>query len=191
MQSLTEEIMETGSTTRPTYILDLQTQKTFEDVGGKKGTSQMGISFAALLKHNTDEIKVYTETDINTLLDEIFSSYLIVGLNLKKFAYKVLSGYRNSDFEGVKSLDILEYIRKKIIRRLSINDLFLGTLGINKSIDNMKIARLYKEKKIEEVKQITIQNVKALNSVYSFGKQKGYVFINDRAGQRWKISVCW
>jgi len=183
--------MATGSNTRPTYILDLQTRRTYEDVSGKKGLSQMGISFAALLNHDTDEIKVYTETDITTLLDEIFLSNLIVGLNLKKFAYKVLSGYRISNFEKVSSLDILDYLRKKLIRRPSIDDLFLGTLGINKSIDNMKITRLFKEGKKEEVKEITIQNVKALNSVYSFGKQKGHVFLNDRTGQRWKISVSW
>jgi len=183
--------MASNSIAYPTYIIDLQTQKTYEDVGGKKWISQMGISFAALLNHETDEIKLYTEADINILYNNIVSSHLIVGLNLNKFAYKVLSGYRSTDFKKIKSLDILEYIRKKIVRKPCIDDLFLGTLGINKSIDNMKITRLFQEGKIEEAKQISIDNVIALNSVYSFGKHKGHVFLNDLTGQRWKISVSW
>ena len=87
-----------------TYILDIQTRKTYEDVGGKKGTSQMGVSYAALLNHNTDEITSYTEKNINRLLEEIFSSKLIVGFNLKKFVYEVLSGYRRSGFEKINSM---------------------------------------------------------------------------------------
>lgn len=174
-----------------TYVIDIQTSKTYEEVGGKQWLSQMGISFAALLNHETEEIKLYSENDINTLLDEIVSSHLLVGFNLKKFVYKVLSGFRNYDFENVSSLDVLENIRKKIVHKPSMNDLFLGTLGTYKSIDNMRITRMFKEGKIEEVKQIIIGNVRALNSVYTFGKQKGYVFLNDQTGQRWKITVAW
>ncbi len=183
--------MFSSSGTGAIYVVDLQTRKTYEDVGGKKGIAKMGVSFAALLNHDTDEISVYTEQDVNTLIDRFFSSRLVVGLNLKKFVYLVLSGYSNSDFEKIRSLDILEYLRKKIIRKPSSDELFLGTLGIDLTIDNMKIARLFKEAKIEEVKKITIQNVRALNAVYSFGKYKGHVFINDQTGQRWKISVIW
>jgi hypothetical protein len=183
--------MLSDSSASETYIIDIQTRKTYEDVGGKKGTSQMGISYAALLNHDTDEIIVYSESDINMLIDNIFSSRLVVGLNLKKFIYQVLSGYRKSDFENIRSLDLLEYLRKKIIRRPGIEELLSGTLKINRSIDNMKIARLFKDGRSEEVKQITIQNVKDVNSIYSFGKQRGHVFINDDTGQRWKISVSW
>jgi len=183
--------MESGSSSGTTYILDLQTRKNYEDVGGKKGTSQLGVSFAALLNHDTNEIVVYTESEINTLIDKIFSSRLIVGIKLKKFIYLVLSGYRTSDFEKIRSLDLLDHLRKKIIRRPSIEELLSGTLGIDRSMDSMKTARLFKEGKGEEVRQITIQNVKNLNSIYSFGKQRGHVFINDATGQRWKIPVSW
>ena len=191
MKAIEEDTMLLDSSSGETYIIDIQTRKTYEDVGGKKGTYQMGISYAALLNHDTDEITVYTEQDINMLINNIFSSRLVVGLSLKKFIYQVLSGYGNSDFENIRSLDVLDYLRKKIIRRPSIEELLSGTLDINRSIDNMKIARLFKEGKSDEVRQITIQNVKDLNSIYTFGKQRGHVFINDDTGQRWKISVCW
>ncbi len=183
--------MVSNPSTGATYIIDIQTRRTYEDVGGKKGTSQMGISYAALLNHDSREIIVYTEPDVNMLIDNLFSSSFVVGLNLKKFIYQVLSGYRNADFETIKSLDLLDYLRKKIIRKPTIEELLSGTLDSDRSIDNMKIARLFKDGKDEEVRQITIQNVKDLNSIYSFGKQRGHVFINDDTGQRWKISVSW
>jgi hypothetical protein len=183
--------MAPGSSPSAVYILDIQIRKTYEDVGGKKGTSQLGVSYAALLSYGTGEINVYTEQDISLLLDKIFSSRLIIGMNLKKFAYKVLSGYRNADFQQISSLDILDDVRKKIIRKPCIEELFSGTLDFSREIDTMKIARQFKQGRIEEVKQITIQNVKDLNSVYSFGKQRGHVFINDETGQRWKIPVSW
>ena len=183
--------MTTGSSASTIYILDVQTRKTYEDVGGKKGTSQLGVSYAALLNHGTDDISVYTELDINILLDKIFSSHLVIGLNLKKFAYTVLSGYRNAEFDLINSLDIVDDVRKKIIRKPCIEELFSGTLDISREIDNMKIARQFKQGGVEEVKKITIQNVIDLNSVYVFGKQRGHVFINDATGQRWKIPVSW
>lgn len=183
--------MESAASSGTTYILDIQTRKTYEDVGGKKGTSQLGVSWAALLNHATDEIIVYNELDIHLLIDHLFSSSMVVGLNLKKFVYPVLGGFRQLDFDNINSLDLLEYLRKKIIRRPAIEELLSGTLDIDRSIDSMKIARLFKEGKAEEVKQITIQNVKDINSIYSFGKQRGHVFINDETGQRWKISVSW
>jgi DEAD/DEAH box helicase domain-containing protein len=184
-------MMASKSSSGTTYILDIQTRKNYEDVGGKKGISQMGVSFAALLNHDSDEIIVYTAQDINKLIDNILAARLVVGLNLKKFVYPVLAGYRSADFENINFLDLLEYLRKKIIRRPCIEELLSGTLDSDRSIDSMKIARLFKNGKIEEVKQITIQNVKDLNSIYSFGKQHGHVFINDDTGQRWKISVSW
>ncbi len=98
----------------------------------------MGVSCAALLNHDTDEIIVYTEQDINTMIDNNFSSYLVVGVDLKKFSYQVLSGYRSSDFETIRSLDILEYLRKKIIRRPGIEEVLSGTLDSDRSIDSMK-----------------------------------------------------
>lgn len=183
--------MAPGSSLSAVYILDVQTRKTYEDVGGKKGTSQLGVSYVALLSHGSGEINVYTEPDITLLLDKIFSSHLVIGLNLKKFAFKVLSGYRSADFDQINSLDILDHVRRKIIRKPCIEELFSGTLDISREIDTMKIARQFKQGKIDEVKQITIQNVTDLNSVYTFGKQRGHVFINDETGQRWKIPVSW
>jgi len=183
--------MATSKDTRPTYIFDLQTQRTYEDVGGKKNITQMGISLAALLNHATGDITVFTETDADVLLNTFLSSGLIVGLNLKKFSYRILAGYRNIDFQNLNSLDLLDYLRKKIVRRPCIEDLFSGTLNLKKSIDNMKFTRLYQEGHIEQARQLIIQNVQALNSVYSFGKTNGYVYLNDPTGQRWKISVSW
>jgi len=183
--------MTASTSTGPTYILDLQSKKTYEDVGGKKGLAQMGVSCAVLLDHQADKILIYREANINELLDRIFDSHLIVGINLRKFAYKILAGYRDVDFQQLNSLDILEDLRKKIVHKPEIEDVFSGTLGINQPIDNMQIARLFKEGKTHEVEQIAIQNARALTSLYSFGKDRGYVFLNDRNGQRWKISVSW
>lgn len=174
-----------------THILDLHTQKNYDDVGGKKGISNMGFSFATLINHNTNEIFTYNESEIEDLINNLNSSGLIVGINLRKFSYKILSSYNNINFNELKTLDILDYLRKKIIFKPSVEDLFFGTLSVKRTYSNMIVPNLYKQGKLREIKEYSTQLATTISDVYSYGKNKGYVFFSDRNGQRWKISVDW
>ncbi len=173
------------------YIIEAQPRRTYEEVGGKKNISHMGISYVALVEHPTDRISVYSESEIMACLDAIASAHRIVGYHLDKFIFPLLSGYRNIDVSRLHRLDLLDYISRKIGRKIELNDLLFGTLGIKRSVDPMKMARLFQQGKNELVEQATVQVAKDLAAIYRWGKEKGYVILNGPFDQRWKISVAW
>lgn len=173
-------------------VFDLQTKRSFDDVGGKKAIDQMGISVAGLYDYSTEKLTLYEEEKINSLIKELLSSTLVIGINLKRFNYKVLTAFSQNDFNKLKSLDILDYFKKKLSFKPSFEGLFNGTLSINKIPKNeIYVPRLYKHGKIDEIRALCEENIVDLKKFYDFGRKKGHIFYNDNSGQRWKISVNW
>ena len=173
-------------------ILNLQTKKSFDDVGGKKAIEKMGVSVAGLYDYSTDKLTLHEEENINSLIEELLSSSLIVGINLKRFSYRVLSAFSENDFNKFASLDILEYLKKKLSFKPTYEGLFNGTLGIKKILRNETyIPRLFKQGKIDEIRAYCEDNIYDLKKLYDFGRKKSHIFYSDNSGQRWKISVNW
>lgn len=173
-------------------IFDLQTKLSYDDVGGKIGINKMGVAAAGLYDCLTNKFRLYHEDNIQTLIQDLFSSTLVFGSNLKRFSYKVLSGFSNNDFSTLKTIDLLDYFKKKLSFKPSTEGLCLGTLGKKKAIiTDIFVPRLYKQGKIDEINALCEKNVLDLKEFYDFGKERGFVFFTDDSGQRWKISVDW
>lgn len=173
-------------------IFDLYTQKSYDEVGGKKGIDQMGIAIAGLYSYETDQITLYHQDKISILIKEITSSTLIVGINLRKFIFKIISVYDNNDIANTPSLDILEHLKKKLSFKPTIEGLLAGTYNIKVNSYNLShIPNLYKQGKGEEITEFCRQSIINIKKIYDFGKEKGYLFYNDETGQRWKINVEW
>ncbi|MBD3288086.1 hypothetical protein GF337_04725 [candidate division KSB1 bacterium] len=173
-------------------IVDIQTKKSYDDVGGKKNMDQMGVSVAGLYNHDTKKITFYNQEQMPQFIEVLHSSQLVVGINLKRFVYKLLSSMFDNNFSSLNSIDVLEYFKKKLSFKPTLEGLFRGTLDISKSLPNDNyVPRLYKEGKLEEIHAICEDNITDLIKFYDFGKEKGYIFYEDKTGQRWKISVKW
>jgi len=173
-------------------IVDLQTKLSYDDVGGKKGMDKMGISVAGLFDYSTNKITFYDEEHIEAFIQELYSAKLIMGMNLTKFIYRVLAAFSENDFSKLKSLDVLEYFKKRLTFKPTLEGLFNGTLGIKKFDTNDNyVPMLFKQGRFDEIKSLCNQNIDDLKNLFDFGMTKGFVFYDDKAGQRWKISVNW
>lgn len=173
-------------------IIDLLTKYSYDDVGGKKGMDKMGISVAGAFDYTANKVTFYEEENINTYIHELYSAKLIMGINLTKFIYRILSNFSANDFSKLKSLDVLEYFKKRLTFKPTLEGLFNGTLGIKniKKNDNY-VPMLFKQGRFDEIKSLCNQNIDDLKNLFDFGMTKGYVVYDDTAGQRWKISVNW
>ena len=173
-------------------IVDIQTKKSYDDVGGKKNMNQMGVSIAGLYNYEQEELIFFKQEQMSQFIEILQSSQLVVGINLKRFFYKLLVSMFDNNFSDLNSIDILEYFKKKLTFKPTVEGLFRGTLNISKSLPNDNyVPRLYKEGKFEEIHTICEDNITDLKKFYDFGKEKGYILYEDKTGQRWKISVNW
>ncbi len=174
-----------------TYIFDLQTIYTFDDVGGKKFIEKMGISFAAFLNYETQQLSLFNQEQIEQVLELLHSAALIVGVNLSQFSLKLVEAFTKTDLTTINALDIIKDIKKKIHYKPDAVDIFMPTVGVRFDCDYLHIPRLLRLGKNDEAKYFFIQSVQHIYQLYRFGKNKGFIYFNDRTGQRWKISVDW
>ena len=179
-------------------VFDLETQKSFDEVGGRGNCHLLKMSVGCFYDYGTSSFVCYTENEVNDLIDHLFSAKLVVGFNIKAFDYKVLKYYTDKDFSLIpKTLDILEDVHKELGFRVSLNSLAVCTLSnedkkIEKSADGLQALKWFKEGKIEKIKEYCAQDVLLTRDLYEYGKEKGYLYYRDaKTKERCKVRALW
>lgn len=151
----------------------------------------MGVSCAVLYDSKTDEFIEFLDDRIDDLVRYLQQVDLVVGFNIKRFDYRVLSGYTNFDFSGIKTLDILEDVHKYLGYRLSLDHLSNVTLGARKTADGLVALKWWKEGKLREIIDYCRADVQITRDLFQFGRENGYLLFTNKAGSKVRIPVNW
>jgi DEAD/DEAH box helicase domain-containing protein len=117
-----EEIQPEQTEPRIIYF-DLETQKTAKDVGGWHNIHLMRVSVAVIFDSLEKRFFSFTEDEVDDLLSHLEKANLIVGFNVRRFDYTVLSAYTGKDFKELNTFDILEDIYQRLGFRLALDHL--------------------------------------------------------------------
>ena len=92
---------------------DLETQRSANDVGGWDKKADMLMSVGVTYSTTRGNYRIYTEDDVQELIEELVNADLVVGYNHIYFDYQVLMGYTILDLtEQTKNLEsMLENLR--------------------------------------------------------------------------------
>jgi len=172
-------------------FFDLETQKSAEEVGGWENKRMMRLSVAVTYNLRKDRFDVFTEDKIGELLQELLVADLIIGFNIKRFDYAVLSHYTSFDLGRVPTLDILEVVRKHLGFRLSLDHLSQSTLGYGKIGTGLDALRWFREGRMDRLTQYCKHDVKVVKELYEYGKEHGYLLFKDRDERTLRIPVSW
>ena len=172
-------------------FFDLETQHSFEEVGGREYMEKLLVSVAVTYSPLTGEFKSYTEPQVFYLIEDLFQADTIVGFNLINFDYRVLKPYTPKDFSQLHTIDMLLHIRERLGFRVSLDSLAQATLGTGKSADGLQAIRWYREGKMEELKSYCKDDVEITYRLYEYGKQNGYVYYQDRYAGKKRLSINW
>ncbi|MBW1955779.1 MAG: DEAD/DEAH box helicase [Deltaproteobacteria bacterium] len=172
-------------------ILDLETQRSAEEVGGWHRSDLMRISCAVLYDSKADDYVEYLEKDIPALIERLKCLDLVVGFNIKRFDYGVLRGYSDFAFETLPTLDILEEIHHRLGYRLSLNHLAGVTLGKEKSGDGLQALAWWRDGRIQEILDYCRRDVEITRDLLHFGIKNGFLLFKNKQGQRVRIPVGW
>ncbi|MCG3257200.1 MAG: hypothetical protein KAU62_13980 [Candidatus Heimdallarchaeota archaeon] len=190
-------------------FLDLETQWIFQDfipnyddmpwnqkeIEREKVITKLKVSVAGVifcnLSKKTETTKIYTEENINGLFNDLRAVELIVGHNLLRFDYRVLSYYAKDeslilDLEE-RTLDIMRRLEDSINQWTSLDDLGILNLGIAKTHKSIEIPKMWREGKHEEVIEHLKQDLMITKGIFehvtkhkqiqyteiSYGKVKG------------------
>jgi len=158
-------------------IIDLETKHTFREFNEHE---KLGISVMAIFDYGTQKGLVLEEKDINKSFSILENASYVIGYNSNGFDLLVLQAYYPGNVLALSTFDLLEDIRLKIGRRLSLNDMVAATLGKKKSGHGLMAIDYYKEGKIEELKKYCLDDVMLTKELFEYGAKYGEVhFINE------------
>ncbi len=172
-------------------VFDIETQLSAQEVGGWHRADLMRVSCVVLYDSKKDDFLAFQEDQLNAFFDIISRMDLVVGFNVKRFDYKVLTAYSDMDFWALPTLDILEVVHKRLGYRLSLDTLARATLGAAKSANGLQALKWWKQGKIEKIIDYCRRDVILTKDLFLFGRNKGYLLFDNKAGKRVRLPVEW
>jgi DEAD/DEAH box helicase domain-containing protein len=172
-------------------VLDVETRRSAREVGGWNKAHKMGVSCVVVYDSLKEEYTPYLQEDMPTLVDDLQTMDLVVGFNIRRFDYKVLSGLADFDFSGLPTLDILEHVHQQLGYRLSLDHLARATLKAKKSANGLLALKWWKQGKLDKIIKYCTQDVAVTRGLYRFGRDNGYLLFTNKAGQTVRLPVDW
>ena len=164
-------------------IFDLETQNTFQDVGSSE-SSALDISVGTFYDSIDDKYTTVTVNELQKVWPILEQADALVGYNSNHFDIPLLNKYYPGDLTHIKSIDLLEEIRKSLGRRLRLDSVAEATVGAKKSSHGLQAVRWWREGKIEEIKKYCEQDVKVTKKVFDYALKHGHVKFKDGSRKR-------
>jgi DEAD/DEAH box helicase domain-containing protein len=160
-------------------VLDLETQKSFEEVGGRGKNHLLRISVCGIYDYSADKYSIFEEREIGKLSTILQTCDQIIGYNIKDFDFEVLRPYLNFDIQTVPYLDILQEIDKVLGHRIKLEDVAKATLGIGKSGSGLEALLYFKNGRMDLLKKYCLDDVKITKQVYDYILKNQKVIYRD------------
>jgi len=174
-----------------TVFFDVETQYLAEEVGGWDFIHRMKLAAAVSYGTADGAFHWYTEDTVADLIAELLAADLVVGYNVLRFDYTVLSAYTNHPLHRLPTVDLLAHLYNALGFRLKLDNLAQATLGINKTADGIQAVYWYRQGDIDRVLAYCQQDVDITRRLYEFGRERGYVQYLDKRWRLCRVPVRW
>ncbi len=173
-------------------VFDLETKKTFDEVGGRDHFDRLGMSLGVVYDYGTGLYTTYFERDVERLADELLSAELVVGFNLINFDYPVLQAYTPRDLREISTLDILARTATLLGFRVSLQSFAQATLGVGKMADGLQAVAWYNAGQMDKLEEYCRKDVDLTRQLYEFGKANGKIYFAEKtSGRRREVPAYW
>jgi DEAD/DEAH box helicase domain-containing protein len=176
---------------RNIIIFDLETQYAADEVGGWSHIRDMRLAVAVTYNAALDVYRDYTEQDVDLLIASLRGADLVVGYNVIRFDYEVLSTYTDASLSDLPTVDMLQDLKRALGWRPKLDDVADATLGERKSADGLQAVHWFRQGQLDKVIAYCRRDVEVTWHVYQFGRRNGYVQYRDRRWRVHKVPVRW
>ncbi len=160
-------------------VMDLETQKSFDEVGGRSKNHLLKISVCGIYDYARDVYECYEEHELPRLAPLFQAADQIIGFNIKSFDFEVLQPYLNYNIFDIPYYDILEEIDKVIGHRVKLESVAQATIGSGKSGNGLEALLYYKNGKMDQLKKYCLDDVRVTKEVYDYIAKNEKVLYND------------
>jgi len=170
---------------------DLETRYAADEVGGWDHIRDMRLAVGVTYNPAKDVYQVYDEGEVDALIAHLRSADLVVGYNLYRFDYTVLSAYTDRPLNDLPTADMLVDLRQTLGWRPKLDDVAAATLGERKSGDGLDAVRWFREGQLDRVIAYCKRDVEVTWKVYDFGRTHGYVQVLSHSRRLLRVPVGW
>ena len=178
---------------------DLETQRSFGDVGGSAHKDKMGMSVGVTYSTETGQYHIFNEESVAELVEQLIKADLVVGYNHVQFDYPVLQAYTIYDLATqTVNCDMMLDIEEILGHRLKLDAVAQASLNASKTadgLDALKWWQLYKKTDdlthVLKIAEYCCYDVKVTKEVYEFGLKHGIVKYADRNGNNQEVVASW
>jgi DEAD/DEAH box helicase domain-containing protein len=165
-------------------FLDLETQKSAQEVGGWGNIHLMRVSVVVIFDSLENRFLSFRENELNALLAHLEKADLVVGFNIKRFDYTVLGAYTGKDLSAIPTFDMLEDIHRRLGFRLGLDHLAHETLDRRKSGDGLQALEWFKQGEMEKLTDYCRMDVELTRDLFMHGLDKGQLIYRTRQEDR-------
>jgi len=173
-------------------FFDLETKLWSTEVeGGFSNIPAFGMSIAVSWDSENNYL-TWLENDASDLVQHLEQADKVIGFNIVRFDYEVLSAYV-PNIHGLldgKSFDIFTDLENRLGFRLSLEVICSTTLGKSKSAKAEDAIEWYRQGQIEKVVEYCQRDVELTREIYRYGQEHGFVCY-PRFGQPVELPVDW
>ncbi len=162
-------------------IFDCETKNTFQEVGSNK-PEDLDLSLLVIYDYETESYSTFLEKDLPKLWRILEKTDILIGYNSDHFDIPLLNKYYPGDLSQIHSLDILVEIKESFGRRLRLDAVAEGTLGIGKSGNGLDAIVWWKNGEIDKIAQYCTQDVRVTKDVYEYALKHKLLKYKDITG---------
>lgn len=160
-------------------VLDLETQKLFQDVGGRGKNHLLKVSVCGVYEYETDKFSCFAENELHKLAELLQNADQIIGFNIKEFDFEVLQPYLNFNVHNLPYLDIIEDVQRHLGRRIGLDAIAQGTLGSGKSGNGKEAIVYFRSGRMDLLKKYCLDDVRITRDVYQYGLNNQKILYKD------------
>jgi len=172
-------------------VIDIETKNSFADVGGQQNINRLEISIIGVYSYKRDEFFAFDEKQFQDFEKLMKESGAFIGFALKRFDVPVLKTHIHQDFSSIRILDILEEVEAQRGHRIGLDDLAQANIGTGKTGHGLEAIDMYREGRIDELKQYCLNDVKITRDLYEHGIKNGKLIIPSRYSTPAFITLNW
>ena len=168
---------------------DLETQKSASEVGGWANIHRMRLAVGVTYSTATERYETFSEEDAEALVEELSGADLVVGFNVKRFDYTVLSPYIEVSLWRLPTFDMLEHVTRTLGFRLSLDALARATLNEAKSADGMQSLRWWKAGRVDLIAEYCRKDVEITRRLHQYACEHGHLLYFGRDGRKRRVNT--
>lgn len=172
-------------------VFDVETQRSFEEVGGRGQLHKLGVSAAVAYRYDNDEFLEVTEEDVGRLIDLLLEADLVVGYNILGFDYEVLRPYTDRDLQRLPSVDLMRDLEARLGFRPKLDSVVVPTLGESKSADGLQALEWWRRGEVDKIMAYCRDDVRVTRDLYDYGKRNRCVLVARFGGTPRRVEVDW